>query len=172
VGSIQFVLVNTLNYSTYSYRHAEIILNSKYAIRKEIGTILKKLEVEHGEKRTSRTKVLPHDIIQKAFIEAGWSNEQLVSGDTVRKHFFDLYKERVAIEIEFARNEFLYRDYFRFLLAYNKGTIDVGVIITLDPKAKDFYRYRSVRPDIKYAKDDFQWLMPVLGVPIWVIGVY
>ena len=165
-------MVSDLNYSTYSYRHAEIILNSKYAIRREIETILKTLEVEHGERKTSKSKVLPHDVIQNAFIEAGWSNEQLVSEDTVRRHYFDLYKERVAIEIEFARNEFLYRDYFRFLLAYNKGTIDVGVIITLDPRAKKLYRYRSVRPDIEYAKDDFQWLMPVLGVPIWVIGVY
>jgi len=164
--------VNNLNYSTYSYRHAEIILNSKYAIRREIETILKTLEVEHGERKTSKSKVLPHDVIQNAFIEAGWSNEQLVSSDTVRRHYFDLYKERVAIEIEFARNEFLYRDYFRFLLAYNKGMIDVGVIITLDSKAKESYKYRSVRSDIEYAKDDFQWLMPVLGVPIWVIGVY
>ena len=165
-------MVSGLNYSTYSYRHAEIILNSKYAIRREIETILKALEVEHGERKTSKSKVLPHDVIQNAFIKAGWSNEQLVSEDTVRRHYFDLYKERVAIEIEFARNEFLYRDYFRFLLAYNKGMIDVGVIITLDPRAKESYKYRSVRPDIEYAKDDFQWLMPVLGVPIWVIGVY
>ena len=165
-------MVSDLNYSTHSYRHAEIILNSKYAIRREIETILKTLEVEHGERKTSKSKVLPHDVIQNAFIEAGWSNEQLVSEDTVRRHYFDLYKERVAIEIEFARNEFLYRDYFRFLLAYNKGMIDVGVIITLDPRAKEAYEYRSVRPDIEYAKDDFQWLMPVLGVPIWVIGVY
>jgi hypothetical protein len=164
--------VNNLNYSTYSYRHAEIILNSKYAIKNEVETTLRNLEVEHGEKKTSKSKVLPHDLIQQAFVENGWNAEQLVTEDTIRKHFFDLYKEKVAIEIEFARNEFLYRDYFRFLLAYNKGIIDVGVIITLDPKAKEVYKYQSVRPDIEYAKDDFQWLMPVLGVPIWVIGIY
>lgn len=169
---MQFVLVNNVNYSTHSYRHAEIILNSKYAVKKEIETTLRNLEVEHGEKKTSKSKVLPHDLIQQSFVENGWNGEQLVTEDTIRKHFFDLYKEKVAIEIEFARNEFLYRDYFRFLLAYNKGIIDVGVIITLDPKAKELYKYQSVRPDIEYAKDDFQWLMPVLGVPIWVIGIY
>ena len=125
------------------------------------------MEVEHGERKTSKSKVLPHDLIQQAFIKNGWSGEQLVTEDTVRKHFFDLYKEKVAIEIEFSRNEFLYRDYFRFLLAYNKGLIDVGVIITLDPKAKELYKYRAVRPDIEYSKDYFQWLMPVLGFLYW-----
>lgn len=67
-----------LNYRTHSYRHAEIILNSKYAIRREIEEILKKLEVEHGERKTSKSKVLPHDMIRKAFIEAGWSSDRLV----------------------------------------------------------------------------------------------
>ena len=149
-----------------------MILNANYKIRKEIEDILSRLEVEHGERKRKKTPELPHDIIQKAFVEKGWSKETLISKDVAHKQFFDLYKEKVAIEIEFSRNEFLYRDYFRFLLAYNTGLIDVGVIITLDKKAKEQYEYDTVRPDLDYAADDFQWLKPVLAVPIWVLGVY
>ena len=147
-------------------------MNANYKIRKEIEDILSGLKVEHGERKRKKTPELPHDIIQKAFVEKSWSKETLISKDVAHKQFFDLYKEKVAIEIEFSRNEFLYRDYFRFLLAYNTGLIDVGVIITLDKKAKEQYEYDTVRPDLDYAVDDFQWLEPVLAVPIWVLGVY
>ena len=161
-----------MHFSSHSYRHAELILNANYRIRKEIEDILNGLEVEHGERKGRKSREQPHDIIQKAFVEKGWSKETLISEDVAHKQFFDLYKEKVAVEIEFSRNEFLYRDYFRFLLAYNSGLIDVGVIITLDKKAKEQYKYDTVRPDLDYAVDDFQWLKPVLAVPISVLGVY
>ena len=161
-----------MKFSTYSYRQAEIILNSKFILKEEITSTLRSLTIQHGERKIRGGSTDPHKIIQDAFVKQGWRNEALVSADTSKRQYFDLYKERIAIEIEFSRNENLYRDYLRFLLAYNEDKIDVGVIITLDPKIKVLYKQSAVRPDIDYAKDDLRWLRPVLGVPIWTIGVY
>lgn len=161
-----------MKFSTYSYRQAEIILNSKFMLKKEITSTLEHLTIRHGERKIRKGTLDPHKIIQDVFIKKGWNNESLVSADTSKRQYFDLYKERAAIEIEFSRSENLYRDYLRFLLAYNEVKIDVGIIITLDRKVKSLYKERTVRPDIEYAKDDLKWLRPVLGVPIWIIGIY
>lgn len=161
-----------MEFSKYSYRQAEIILNSKFMLKEEITKTLNSLSIRHGERETRRGSIDPHKIIQHAFIKKGWSDEFLISAKTKKKQYFDLYKNRVALEIEFSRSENLYRDYLRFILAHNEDKIDVGVIITLDRKVKTKYKYSAVRPDIQYAIDDLTWLRPILGVPIWVIGLY
>ena len=56
----------------------------------------------------------------------------LVSPRTTKRHYFDLYKDRVAIEIELSNRELLYRDYIRFLLAEADDRLDVGIIVLLD----------------------------------------
>lgn len=161
-----------MEFNKYSYRQAEIILNSKFILKEEITKALDSLSIRHGEREIRRGSIDPHKIIQDAFIKKGWSDEFLISAMTKKKQYFDLYKDRVAIEIEFSRSENLYRDYLRFILAHNEDKIDVGVIITLDRKVKTKYKYSAVRPDIQYAIDDLTWLRPILGVPIWVIGIY
>ena len=96
-----------------------------------------------------------------------------MSNRTFRRHYFDLYKERVAIELEFSQREMFYRDYFRFLLAEREGMIDVGVIITRDLHM-DLHVVEPVvqtRADIQQVRDDLSWLRSWLRIPIWVIGV-
>jgi hypothetical protein len=84
---------------------------------------------------------------------------------------FDLMKERVAIEVEFSRYEFLSRDYIRFLAAYNADKIDVGVLITNSKSGLKRVKGKAVAPYIDRVKADLDWLRGTITVPIWVIGL-
>lgn len=97
-----------VNFRSHSYRQGEIILNSKYKIRKEIEDILHSITVEHGERKRRPGTEDPHKIIEKAFMEKGW-DKLLVSEKAQKKEYFDLFKDKVAIEVEFSRREFLQR---------------------------------------------------------------
>jgi hypothetical protein len=84
---------------------------------------------------------------------------------------FSFLKDRVAIEIEFSRCEFLSRDYLRFLSAYNSDKIDVGVLITHSEAGLARVKYKAVAPSIIRVKADLAWLRGTITVPIWVIAL-
>ncbi len=106
-----------------------------------------------------------------AFDSRGWQKEVPVSSDEAHEQRFDLCKERVAIEIEFSRYEFLYRDYLRFLSAYNADKIDVGVLITHGESGLARTKHPSGAPSLARVQADLAWLRPTITVPIWVIGL-
>ena len=156
---------------TLDFCHAEVILNANFGVKQEILQILQTLNCSWTDPDADP----PHRVIKAAFAARGWRPEVLVSNRTLRRHRFDLYKERVAIELEFSQREMFYRDYFRFLLAEREGMIDVGVIITrdagrnlLDPYAVEPL---GVRADIQQARDDLSWMRSMVKLPMWVIGV-
>ena len=160
-----------VNYDDKSYRQGEIILGANYRIEKEIKDTLLSLNITHGERKERAPESPdPHKVIVDAFKQRGWV-EYSVS-KLLEEEKIDLFKDRVAIEVEFSRREFLYRDYLRFAWAYNEDRIDVGVIITLSQGAKKHYLYDSVRPDIDYAAKTLDSLKSVVTVPIWIIGVH
>jgi hypothetical protein len=152
---------------TIDYCHAEDILTAKPGLKEEIAEILHTVKCSWG---------LPEDpahrLIRDAFMKHGWKSEVLVSKRTNRPHYFDLYKNRVAMELEFSRREMFYRDYFRFLLAEREGMIDVGVIITRD---RDLTAHvvgpLGNRADIHQVTDDLSWVLTWVRTPIWVIAV-
>lgn len=152
---------------TLDYCHAEDILGAKPGLRDEITHILQ------GASAFGRLYDLPHRLIKEAFTQHGWKSEVLVSSRTHRRHYFDLYKNRVAIELEFSQREMFYRDYFRFLLAEREGMIDVGVIITGDKEVAAHVVGGLTCPhaDLKHVSDDLSWVLAWVRTPIWVIGV-
>lgn len=149
------------------YCNAEVILNANLRLKQEIVEILQTVHVMGG------VEINAHRYLQEAFKQRGWKSEVLVSDRTMRRHFFDLYKDRVAIEIEFSNRENLYRDYFRFLLAEHEGMIDVGVIITWDPRQQPELLEvpANGRADLQQARDDLGWIRLWYRIPIWVIGL-
>ncbi len=151
---------------TVDYCHAEIILNANLRLKQEILEVLQSVTCSWTEPDDP-----PHSLIKAAFTARGWKPEVLVSNRTFRKHYFDLYKDRVAIELEFSQREMFYRDYFRFLLAEREGMIDVGVIITRDLRLEHVVEPPPVRADIEQARDDLSWMRGWLRIPIWVIGI-
>jgi hypothetical protein len=156
-----------MDFETMSYRHAEEILNAHLQIKREISETLASIEeasVEIGsEGLTSR-------IVSK-FLAKGWQKEVLVMDNQPHEQRFDLMKDRVAIEIEFSRYEFLSRDYLRFLSAYNADKIDVGVLITHTAAGLRRVKHKHIAPSLTRVRADLAWLRGTITVPIWVLAL-
>jgi hypothetical protein len=156
-----------VQFDTFSYRHAEEILNAHLSIKREIENTLGKVQ----ETRVSaKADSLTHRIVE-AFTDRGWQKEVLVAEKQPHEQRFDLLKDNVAIEIEFSRYEFLSRDYLRFLSAYNSDKIDVGVLITHSEAGLDRVKGKAVAPSLTRVKADLEWLRGTITVPIWVIAL-
>jgi hypothetical protein len=156
-----------VQFDTFSYRHAEEILNAHLSIKREIENALGKVQ----ETRVSaKADSLTHRIVE-AFTERGWQKEVLVADNQPHEQRFDLLKDNVAVEIEFSRYEFLSRDYLRFLSAYNADKIDVGVLITHSESGLARVKGKAVAPSLTRVKADLAWLRGTITVPIWVIAL-
>ena len=156
---------------TFEHRHAASILAANHRLKKEVERTLANLDLDlsgHGVADPNR----PHQIIQPAFLRHGWRTEWLVSQRTSRRHYFDLFKDRVAIEIELSNRELLYRDYIRFLLAESEGNLDVGIILVPDDSRLRLpASVRNGRPHLEDISDDLNSLRNTVLVPIWVIAL-
>ena len=157
----------SVQYETFGYRHAEEILNAHIAIRREITDALD--EVQETNVSQGPDSLTPR--IVAAFTKRGWEKEKLVAENQPHEQRFDLFKQRVAIEIEFSRYEFLSRDYLRFLSAYNADKIDVGVLITHTEAGLARVKHKAVAPSLARVKADLAWLRGTITVPIWVIAL-
>ena len=162
-----------MHYRSLEHRHAVSILNSNLRLKREIERILTNLDLDLPRNYADHSSSRPHQQIQKAFARHGWEPEALVSQRTAKRHHFDLFKERVAIEIEISNRELLYRDYMRFLLAEAEGRIDVGVILLLDYEARYVHPcgMRNGLPRLEDVEDDLRSLRPAIGVPIWAVAL-
>ena len=162
-----------MRFRTREFRHAESILNTKYRLKKEMMRVLEGLDLALPRNGTRAEAFGPHRQVQRAFLERGWEAEVLVSPRTERHQYFDLYKDRVAIEIEFSSRERLYRDYLRFQLAEADDRIDVGVILMLDDDVRFTHPcgLRIGLPRVEDAVDDLKALHDCVAVPIWLVGL-
>ena len=156
-----------MQFETFNYRHAEEILNSHLAIKREIEVALDC--VEETKVAAGSEGLTPR--ICSAFVNRKWVKEVLVMENQPHEQRFDLMKDRVAIEVEFSRYEFLSRDYIRFLAAYNADKIDVGVLITNSKSGLKRVKGKTGAPYIDRVKADLAWLRGTITVPIWVIGL-
>ena len=164
----------TMHFRTYEFRHAETILNSNHRLKKEVESILGGLELDFPRPYANNECSRPHQQIQRAFLKHGWHAETPVSRRrNARRQYFDLFKDRVAVEIELSSRSMLYRDYVRFLLAEAEGQIDVGVLLLLDHDARDVHPagLRNSLPRIEDVEDDLHSLRSVFSVPIWVVAI-
>lgn len=149
-----------MNYHKVNHRQAEEILSSKKHKRKfkEIESIIRNLTVRSKEK--------VHDKIKTAFKNKNWHTEEEVSEGTQKKWRYDAFKDRVAVEID--TNTPCYRSFLKFILGYNQGKIDVGVIIVHDVESRAHHKYRRFVTTRKELKD----LFSIVPVPIFVMGIY
>lgn len=156
-----------MNFTKYSFRQGEIILNSKATLKKEIEEILKDINVDFGYEKKGIPSL--HRVIQKKFKEKSWKVEEKISDKDKRR--FDIYNEqgKVGIELEFTNVAFIYRTFLKFLLGYNEDKIEIGVLITFDRKTMKSFKYE--RADIQRVIQELKKLRPIIGVPIWVLGV-
>jgi hypothetical protein len=158
---------------TYEHRHAELILNANHRIKKEIESVLERLVLRLPAPYSRRDAKSPHRQIQRAFLRRHWQGEVLVSPRSAKRHYFDAYKDHVAVEIELSSRDRLYRDYLRFLMAEMDGRIDVGVIVVLDHDARYLHPAGAKNgiPRLEDVVDDLSALHSAITVPIWVVAL-
>jgi hypothetical protein len=158
---------------TFAHRHAELILNANHRMKKEIESVLEQLELHSPAGPASRQADSPHRQIQRAFLRRHWQTEALVSRRSAKRHYFDAFKERIALEIELSSRERLYRDYLRFQMAEMDGHIDVGVIVLLGHDVRYVHPCgaRNGIPRLEDVADDLRALHAAITVPIWVVAL-
>jgi len=125
------------------------------------------VNAQEAHLRKPKSSIACH--LQAELSAEGWKKE-IIEGK-LHTQYFDFYKSEVAIEIEFSRYEFIYRDFIRFLAAYNANKIDVGVIITNTREGLERIKYKSSGPSYERVCEELDWLRPTLTVPLWIIGL-
>ena len=141
-------------------------MNSKIALKAEIENIINGLEIDP----LGKNERAPHKVVKKAFLDKGWSDEQQISQRS--KMRFDLYKERIGIEVETSHIIHTYKDFLKFLVAFNDGNIDVGVEVVYDDSFVKKHGLGHDKPTIGKVKSDLETLFrPIIPVPIFVIGL-
>ena len=164
-----------MKYNEHSHRHGRELLQVLHPeILKEIQAILgDTARFPHGAKKGQTVK----NYLARAFVARGWEKEGRVDFGTEKTDAVDLCKWKVAIEMEFSRFEMFFRDFFRFMLLYERREIDVGVIITLDEMAYQRWQggvksYKSARASldrlVDFLRGDYS---SVVKVPLWCIGI-
>ena len=164
-----------MQYSEFSYRHGKELIQILHpAIIEEIQGIFNYLErFPHGLEKNKTCK----DYITTSFVERGWKKENIAEFATTKSDYIDLFKDKIAIEMEFSRFEMFFRDFFRFMLLYEKRIVDATIIITFDKNAYSNWGngvnpYKSARASLDRLVDfltgDYS---SIITVPIWCIGI-
>jgi len=164
-----------MRFTEYSHRHGKELLQVLHPeIVKEVEATLNDLApFPHGTKKGETVK----EYIRAAFEKKGWQPEWRADFKTDKEDYLDLCKWRVAIEMEYSRFEMFFRDFFRFMLLYERKEIDAGIIITLDKMAYERWgngslAYESARASqqklVDFLKGDYS---AVVDAPIWCIGI-
>ena len=166
---------STTKFNDYSYRHGKELLKTLHPkILKEVEETLGALEpFPHGAVKHRTGK----NYIADAFANKGWSVEASADFSTDKSDWLDLAKWKVAMEMEFSRFEMFFRDFFRFMLLYERRVVDVGIILTLDDMAYERWKGNakphqhsraSLRKVIDFLEGDYR---SIIRVPLWCIGI-
>ena len=178
-----------MNYTDYSHRYAEIILNSSYSIKKEIEATVKEIsisdiddhyansnlqKVSAGKSESKGKQSALNALFRKKFVANGWEAEKKIFDDDDNDLKMDFWKPDFGIDVAFNHRSFLGGDLLRLQAAAEvKDVIKVGVYIC---GTKEFLKYLS-RNDassmVSYEKA--KWYLdcfyPVLTTPIYLIGL-
>jgi len=164
-----------LRFNDYSHRHGrELMMMTHQAELDDIVSVLSSLPgFPHGRTKNKT----PKEYIAREFVKRGWESEAEISLGTGKTDYCDLMKNGVAIEQEYSRFETFFRDFFRFLLLYDKRRIDIGVIITYDEQAFSRWGtgvnpYQSARACLRRLVDFLNGeYATVIRFPLWCIGI-
>lgn len=127
------------------------------------------VNAQEAQIRSPRISLSKH--LRREFICEGWQPDFQFAQGRAHIQYFDFFKNRVAIDIEFSRYELIYRDFIQFLVAYNANRINVGVIIANTKAGLERIKHKSAGPNFERVLEELDWLRPTLTVPIWLIGL-
>ena len=164
-----------MNYWDFSYRHGKELTQLLHPEEyHEIHEILSNLKpFPHGIQKNKT----PKEYIAEAFKMHGWETEKEIPLGTRKSDYCDIAKGKLFIEQEYSKFETLFRDFLRFMLLFDRGDLDVGLVICYDSSAFDRWenkdtRWKSARATLQRAKDFLEGdYKTVLRVPMWIIGI-
>ena len=163
-----------MKFYDYSHRHGKEILQLQHLeeLQEIIEVLINLKPFPHGEIKG----YTPKNVIAQAFDDS-WELEKEIPLGTEKSDKCDIVKNKVYIEQEYSKFETMFRDFFRFLLLYDRGDLDVGVLICYDDSAfnrwgENVVSYKSNRATLQRARDFLTGnYRTVVRVPIWVIGI-
>ena len=167
---------------SYSYRHAEAILERVFASQRE-----EILDVISGVawvpkprpviRRRNGREVANLTLDQRAtnlafdaaFESRDWVKHPQIVSNSPSQLAADFKKGPIQVEVQFGNMARWYTDVFKFLLSYAADDIDVGVLIVpvlqvarhIDENVVNYQRVIRELPHAKMA----------VTIPVWVIGV-
>ena len=151
----------------YSFHHAKDYLLTRPEIYASLLATV--VNAQEAQIRGPKTSLCKH--LRREFASEGWQVNFRFDQNKLYTQYFDFFKDNVAVEIELSRYEFIYRDFIRFLAAYNANKIDVGVIITNTKAGLERIKCKSSGPSYERVCEELDWLRPTLTVPLWIIGL-
>ena len=176
-------------YDYYAHRYADIILNSEYAIRKEIDEVIHSVDFEdvtkmyeeenlRRQKRQKKLLVGKQTIINAMFKDEfkwrGWEDEFPIFNDPDNDLRVDFWKREVGIDIAFNHRSFIGGDLLRLQAgAEVKNVIKVGVYVC---PTQTFAKVVSPKDGASMTSyERSKWYLEnfyaVLTVPIMLIGL-
>jgi hypothetical protein len=167
--------VATLRLQRYSFRFAEQVLNSKFALKEEIERVL----LETIPDLTQLSRPAFNKLLENRFVALGWLSQPTVfdsPDDPGAK--MDFLKERIGVEVGFGHASFIGIDLLKFQVASYSALdkIDVGVYVDTTSKFQKFMKaecgqnwegsltFEKVKRYLPHFKSAIQ-------VPISVIGI-
>ena len=164
-----------MRFTTYSFRFAEQVLNSKLSLKHEIERIITSFNPD----LTKLSRPQFNDSLRERFVDQGWQDQPHVfdeRGDPLAK--MDFMKERVGIEVSFGHSSFLGIDLLKFqICSYSSlDKIDIGVYIvtTRDFQKRMKSKYgQNWEGSLTYEKvvTYLPHLKSAIQVPVWVMGI-
>ena len=167
---------------TYSYRHAEAIMEHEYSqemaeIREVIGGVawvaLPQPKVRRRDGRVVCIKTIDqvktNVVVERAFKALDWQIKPEIVSESDSKLAADYKKGNIQVEVQFGNMARWYTDIFKFLLSYSANDIEIGVLIVpmhvsancIDENVVYFERVIRELPHAKMA----------VTIPVWVVGV-
>jgi len=105
----------------YSHREPEDFEEISTALS-EINDIISEIDFKFNEKQSYYNQRM-----KEGFLIRNWDCEKRVIRELGLK--CDFRREKTQVEVEFGNARAYYQDYIKFLLAYNRGIISLGVLI-------------------------------------------
>lgn len=178
-----------IKYDTYPHRFTDIILNSDYALKKEIDEVIVSISFDsilvEFEKENQRRIVAGgrpaqgkqssiNALFCAEFTARGWEIEKNILDDPGNDLAIDFWKRNVGIDVAFNHRSFIGGDLLRLQAAAEvKNVINVGVYIC---PTKEFAKVVSPKEGTSMVVfERTRWYLgnfyPVLTAPILLIGL-
>jgi hypothetical protein len=166
-----------LRLQRFSFRFAEQVLNSKFALKEEIETVI--LETVPDITKLSRPAF--NALLQERFVAQEWASQPTVFDDPNDPGAkMDFLKERIGVEVGFGHASFIGIDLLKFQVSSYSALdkIDVGVYIVTTSNFQKFMKaqchqnwegslsFEKVKRYLPHFKSAIQVPICVLGIDI------